>query len=239
MVHGAAQGIDCEMSHGDMCFYMTARHMDVARFELTKPNLEACIEYLRRYDFAGKDYQYLYKRIITHSQPSKMILYYTFVKTYELLDHLEEYLMLKLAAKSTVSNVSIPTLQLDTNTASMIVFSPKVLFDAVTEMCKYFNSINIKSIRCARSADSAKNADCTEPIQNKEVIPPTIDLKTKIPHTIDDVLTAETCMEKIKTLLHHEMEVAKYIYAVEEFQAKEITVMNKLSTSVKSMLSDL
>jgi hypothetical protein len=85
-ISGAAQGIDCEMSYGDMCFYMTARNMDVARFELTKPDLESCLKYMQTLDYAGKDYQYLYKRIIQQI-PSKMVLYYSFTKTYDLLAH--------------------------------------------------------------------------------------------------------------------------------------------------------
>jgi hypothetical protein len=228
-ISGAAQGIECEMSYGDMCFYMTARNMDVARFELVKPNLEQCLQYLQRMDFAGKDYQYLYKRIIQQI-PSKMTLYYSFTKTYDLLAKLEEYLTLRLAMRKDVKlNISIPHLQLDKHTAQMIVFAPKVLADAVDALCKFANSINIKSIVTTKY----------NLIVNEAKPPKELDLTTKMPKMVDDALDVPTCMKKIKELLEHEIRVAKYIYDIEEFQAKEIEILNQLSSLAKSMLSDL
>lgn len=234
LISGSSAGIDCEMSFGDMCFYMTARKLDVARFELTRPDLSTSLEYLRRMDFAGRDYQWLYKRII-QQLPSKMILYHSFTKTYELLVHLEDYIILKLTKnnKDSISklNVSIPSLQLDKQIAMMVLYAPDALHNAIDAMCLYANSINIKSL-----TNSKHNK-----IINNVVTPTPIDLTTKMPKVIDNTastISTITCMEKIKELLHHEMMVAEYIYKIEEFQAESIKVLNQLSTLVKSILSD-
>lgn len=59
----------------DMTFYMMARKMELARFELSKPDFAQCkSKYARMFkDVVGNDYSQLYKKIIDKALKKKFL----------------------------------------------------------------------------------------------------------------------------------------------------------------------
>lgn len=240
-IHGSADTPvqKCEMSYGNMCFYMSVQKMHLARFELGKPSLNDCIKYLGKIDYIGKDYRYIYKKLlksVDHSQ-----LYKAFIKTYNMLMEAEKLLVSFLSLRSNASNVSnvskgisnvsisIPTLQLDAMSDMMIMYDPNILKETVDGLVEFTNKINVDSV--------VKNKP--KKIVNSALCPKDISMDKKIVYNLKDKLTVESALILIKELLDQEMEVAEYLYVVERFHADEINTMNEIQATIAMITSEL
>ncbi len=231
VINGGATGIDCEMTYGEMCFYMSTRRMDVARFQLKKPSLGPCVVYLTRLVYAGKSYKWLYNHII--AQMPFTILYRAFTRTYDILIHFGEYmsdLVVARAHKGSPINVSLPDLTLGPATDMAVIMHPGALHDSIKAFLKYLGAFNVKSL--------VGTGGITIP-KHLATPPQEINMETTIPEAFDmETLTAEIALEKINALLKHELTVAEYIYAIEVYHVAAIETMNAIQQACANYIKN-
>lgn len=218
----------------DMSFYIMSRKMELARFELSKPNLaviEAKYNAMFR-DVVGIDYSALYTRIIDRALKKKYI-YDQFVQLVDLLGSMEQTIAAKVDAlgrKGQPINISLPDIFLLPHVDTLIVYRPDILADTMNKIIDYVNKINI-------------NALLKEPlnihiprVEKFAGSPP--DMKTKI-EPVQSTSSPEEFLAGMHKILDQELVVAKYIQEIEKYQCEVINHVNKVYDACKKIIANM
>lgn len=211
--------------YGDMDFYMTVRKLEVARFELGKPDIEKCTRYLLAHPFANKSYHDVYITILRAS-PSKSFLYRQFVDLYNMVKTMEMTIMENIGKYKKCVNISLPSLAINGSVDVAMLYKPNILQQIAEALVDYMNELDISCIASSVSRPGDKPSRKKFKLEAK---PPTvIDMKKIVPHISGDSLTTTSAIEKIHEILSCEIEVANYIRQIEGYQAEIIDVMNDI-----------
>jgi hypothetical protein len=224
---------DIEFVCDDMTFYMMTRRMELARFELSKPDFAQCkAKYTRMFkNIVGIDYSTLYTRIINQALKKKF-LYKQFVELVELIGETEQLIEIKVnsaARRGVPINISIPDIILLPHIDQLIIYRTDILCATMNKIINYMNKINVNSL-----LSEPVNSNIPQ-IKPFAVTPP--DMKTQIPEI--DATDADEFLAGMKRTLEHEMAVASYIREVEKYQCGVINHVNMAYDVCKKIIDGI
>ncbi|SIP86076.1 Hypothetical protein PACV_363 [Pacmanvirus A23] len=229
-------GSDAEVSMicDEMSFYIMVRKMDMARFELSKPNDVQCkLKYAKMFkNIAGRDYAAIYALLID-SVLKKKFMYNQFVELVNLIGKMEELIEIKVlevgkAGKSI--NVTIPDIFLLPNIDMLIIYRPDILEATINKIIDYINKLNVNSLISTNVQTGVKL------VEKFTADRPDMDtVVTKI----ENAYTVEEYLAKMKEILEHEMRVADYVRLVEKYQCTVINHLNSVYDICKKIINGL
>jgi hypothetical protein len=210
-------------------FYIMHRRLEFARFKLSKPDFQACLDKGAMFSrVAGLMYVQVY---ISLANELFKYLYDQFIFMVDAIGEMEKFLALRIqiAAKSgTPLNLSLPDIIFMPHTDISILYFPHILTLTVNRVIKYINDINI-------------NAIINEPLHDKiELLPaytgPGIWAQDfQIPSITGD--TSESIIASMEEVLKHEMIIAEILLNIEKYHCSAINHMGKIIDKCKKIMS--
>lgn len=211
----------------DMTFYMMQRKMELARFELSRPDAEQqkikCISMFR--DTSDATYYQIYVRLIDRALKKKYI-YDQFVQMIDLIDEMEQLVAarVELAGRKGIPiNISIPNIFFLPHIDQVIIYRPDVLADTINKIIDYMNNLNL-------------NAILKTPIMNKIAHVDKFTGQLDMTARIDAV---DGTLEGMHSALNKELEVATYIREIEKYQCGVINHVNNVYDKCKKIIDSL
>lgn len=213
----------------DMTFYMISRKMEFARFELANPDDAACkSKYARMFsNVAGRSYGQVYADIIGMGVKKKF-MYKQFVGIIELIGDMEQKIELRVCKEASSGrhvNVSLPDIILLPHIDKLIMYRADVLEDTINKIISYVNKINVNSLL-------VEPVTCDLPkVQKFDITAP----------NMSKIITADTSLmlDKMRSVLDQEMEVADYIHKMEKYHCIVINHLNMVYEVCKKIISRL
>jgi hypothetical protein len=206
-------------------FYIMTRMLDMARFELSCPNLDQChAKSIRMFDdIAGKSYAQVYDILMTKcNKLSKQ-----FDGLIKVMDEFEKHLLSKISKLAEI-NISLPDIVFIPDT-EILIYRPDILKYTMDKIINYVNSINVNSILC------------TPVVSNIEPVPEfkvnALSWDTLIEHPSGQ--TSDEYISSMQKSLNSEMIVAEYANSVEKYQADVINHMNAVYDILKKIIKGL
>jgi hypothetical protein len=216
----------------DIIYYMMVRKLEFARFKLTKPSLLLCKNKAQRMfsGILGRDYAAVYVHILDTAIKKKYI-YCQFTRLVNLIGRLEQLIIsaVESAKEDVALNVSLPDIFLLPNVDKLIVYRTDVLHDVVNGIIQYINRLNINILLPEPLRLSIDKVDKYEGI--------TLNMAEKVPSIHAD--SSAAYIDQMAVVLSHEMIVAEYARAVEEYHCYVINHMNKVFDVIHTMISGL
>jgi hypothetical protein len=220
---GGSDGIDrvCD----NVSFYVMKRKLEFARFKLSKPNQQQCVnKYHLMFDHVLKGdstYRQLYDDL---ADKLFHYLYDQFIAMVDVIGEMEKFIAIYIqiaAIKNMPLNLSLPDVIFLPDTDIAIMRSPKELAEVTNRVIKYMNGINI-------------NAIIKDPIVTRlETV-----AEYEGPMIGDEVVSSvsEDWLIKMEETLKHEMNVADVLVSVEKYHCVIINRMNDVIDRCKKIM---
>jgi hypothetical protein len=219
-------------------FYIMSRKIELARFELTRPDLQSCA---RKYKFMfgfmeGQTNGSVYNKLIENIL-GKRFMYEQYIQLVDLLGQLDDLILAKvlyMSNKGTPINISLPDIFMSPHVNQVILYRPDVLERSINDMIDYVNKININSL-----LSKPMNIHISHVKKIDAVCP---DMNAKIhtdSHTQSHIDTPEQYIAEMKRLLAIEIDIAMYISAIEKYHSDVINHVNKIYDACGQMVDDL
>jgi hypothetical protein len=223
-------GGDVEYACDDATYYINLRLMEVARFELVKPNLQKYEEkFVKMFaKYSGENRKYLYRQIIDDSQ-MRRLLYRQLMALFDSIAVLEKWILtqvMKQSKKGTSINVSIPDIFLLPCVFDDIYYDTDLLLGTMNKIIEYAQKINV-------------NALLESPVEEKfetmeDEVPLKIDMADEIPVT--KCGTLDEYKAATKKILDFEIETANYVRSVEAFQTRVMKYINRILNFINNIM---
>lgn len=213
-------------------FYAMTRKMDMARFELSKPNYEQCKRKYHEFaNIVGADYSQLYTRVVDRAL-NKKFLYKQFVDLVEALGSIEQLIELRVnahASRGLPINISIPDIFLLPHIDQLIMYRCDILEITINKIIDYVNKINVNAMLrepIYTNISRVKKFSATPPNMSAVVEP-------ALTGNADELLTG------MKRIIEQEAEVISYVCEVEKYQCEVINHLNQVHDVCKKIMSGL
>jgi hypothetical protein len=225
-----------ELVCDEISFYIMVRKLELARFELSKPNIEDCrIKYKKMFgEVVGLDYSSLYSRLID-TVLDKSHIYRQFVELINLIGELEQTIIIvvrTVGTRGTPINMSVPDMFLHPHIDKLIIYRPDILSDTINKVIDYVNKLNINSILTEKITVSVAPVEKFKP---KHL--PSMD--TIINPAENEIPSPEKFIEVMQSILGQETEVANYIGEIEQYQCYIINRVNEIYDVVRRMINGI
>lgn len=217
----------------DVAFYMTARKLDFARFELSGPKADAISARHRSFfgwmfDDAGK---ILTDDIICARLIDKTIgrsaLHDQFIEVVEMMGRLETTIYERTMGGelSDSLNISLPEIVLQPNIDRLITYRPDVLKHTVDRLVAWVNAVNVVSISAGKSQSARVETISTPPdVMPKKILPS--------PDT-------NPTLVGMKSLLAHEMHFCAHLREIEKYHCEAVTVLGRVVERIGAIIDDM
>lgn len=226
-------GGDTEYVCDDTSYYLNLRMIEIARFELAKPDLEKCrAKFERMYGWLqGKTREQLYRKLIDDSQ-MKRLLYRQFLSLVEAIVRLEDLISVKViehSRKGKPINVTIPDIMLLPHIDTQIIYEPAVLTKTMNAILGYMDKLNIGSMLSGPIGETFELVPDFAPTH----IPNFKDIAPKLRAPLG---SPEQYINEMKILLSFETETTKYIQELERYHCLVINHVNKVHRVMKKII---
>ncbi len=226
-------GGDTEYVCDDTSYYINVRFIELARFELSKPNVEQCkAKFNKLFGWMSENAtrRDVCRRMIDASS-MKALVYNQFIKLIDILGKLNDFIVAAVVDAGRQGrrvNVSIPDILFPPDVDVYIIYNTKLLTHTMNLVLSYMSKLNINDLLDA-------------PITEKfDVIPdfkPSVDLNfgEKIP-AASALQTPEQYMARMKALLQFEADTAKYVQEVEKYNCGVVNQVNRVFSVVEKII---
>lgn len=228
---GNGQEILCD----HVSFYIMTRKMELARFELGRPDTAACAQKCVRMfgHIAGQTYSHICTELI-NKMPSKKYIYDQFTQLLNMVTEIEYTFCAHVSKISAgdVLNVSLPDINMPVDADELIVYRPDVLREMINKLVNYINGLNINSI-------------ISEPVSSNIKLMPIFDgqkpdmTQRAVALVESKHDSAEEYLTLMNQFLTEEMTVAQYVLALEKYQCTALNCMNEMYSICKKIIEGL
>lgn len=213
------------------------KKLELARFELTKPNEIQCHDKMNSMfrDIYGLNYSQIYKKLIDKLLAKKH-MYEQFTQLIILINDMEKYLMTRIfvARKSnTAINISLPTITIPPYIDQIILYDPEALTTIINEIIDYINELNINSILRNTNQIRVKKMDN---FTTEKTNPCEYTITISYPEEFN---TIDEYIKEMHKLLNHEMLIVEYIMDIEKYHCEVINHINLVFDKCKIIVNDL
>lgn len=222
-----------EIVYDDSLYYLMSRKIELARFELTRPNLDQCRNKFGKMfeNIRGKTYRQIYNDFISQVS-NKIYLYDQFANLIRLILNMEKLVaekIIQLSRQKNINmNVSLSSIHMSPDMNIIILYNPDILCNVTNIIIDYINKLNINNLLVDPLIIKVSYIDkCTAQL----------DMNKKI--TIPEAYTAVDYLNKIKNVLNQELEVINYIKDVEKYQCMAINHINQVYDICKKIIIQL
>lgn len=206
-------------------FYIMTRMLDMARFELSRPNLEQCRNKSSKMfdEIAGKTFAQVYDILMTKcNKLSKQ-----FSGLIKIMDDFERHLLVKISKLREI-NITLPDIVFIPDT-EILIYRPDILKYTMDKIINYVNTINVNPILCTHVVSNIKL------VPEFKIAPLDWNMIVEQPSG----KTSEEYIASMQKSLDSEMIVAEYANSVEKYQADIINHMNDVYDVLKKIIKGL
>jgi hypothetical protein len=212
----------------DVTFYTSMRKLTLARFELKKPDANACAVFYTRHfaHIAGKSHEDI-KRLIIDAIPKHVLS--TINNLIDLVEQLESSIVMKmenLSRELSTCNLNATLPSLTITTTDAIMYNTELVTTATNAIIDYNNTIQLTCLE-----------DITVDIVDK------LDAFTvESTGNISELVEAETSEQYFAVMhkmLQEEMVVAEYVKKIEQYHINAICKLNQVLKSLEKIINVL
>ena len=208
----------------EMSYYIMSRMMELARFELSRPDLDQCKEFLKKYILSDNIYNdILEKRNHNHVAEQLDALC-------DIISQMEEIIGGYAARNTTPLNLSLSSIDINTNIDAYNTQELKHTCDAIVD---YINSLNINvllSTPINTQIDHIAEFVAARPasVSNRDIVGNGANLDTP-----------EAALKHAHDLLSRELIVARYIAEIEKYQCAIINHLGKVYDRCENIITQI
>ncbi len=213
----------------DISYYISSRKIELARFELSRPTLQACkAKYKKTFaPLTGLTYSALRVHIIDRAI-DRPFAYEAFINIVDLIGKIEELIIdvvATLARKGKPINISLPDMLFLPHIDRIIVYDPAAMEHTMNKIIEYINKLDVGSI-----TDAPK---LTQRIPNvARFIPPAAvdDMahSTVVSPDTSTLSTPEDYIAAMKTISEAETHVTEYVSGIEKYHCVVVGHMQQV-----------
>lgn len=215
-------------------YYITQKKLELARFELSRPNDIQCNNKLVDMfgDLRGINFHDLYRKLIRITLKNKY-MYKQFTQLISLIRDMEKYIITRISVAQKFNkpiNVTIPSIKFPSYIDKIILYDPNALTIAINAIVEYINNLNINSL-------------LTEPIKDKIELMGEFTTDKQLPNlnfatpNEFDYMPTEECIEYMHKLLDKQTIVIEYINEIEKYHCNVINHVNMIFDRCKKIIN--
>lgn len=223
-------GGDTEFICDDTTYYINTRLIELARFEISRPDLIQCRRKFQRMFAWITTREDVYKKIIDESQ-IKGLIYQQFINLVELLDKLDSFILAKVTEVGRTGrnlNITVPDILFAPNIDIQIIYNPSLMRATINNILEYMRRLNINALL---------RENVSETFELLPEFSPVHDLTEMAPHGI--AVSTEEYINLMHKMLDFEMETAKYVQEMESYYRDAINITHKVFKYVQKIMENV